>query len=59
MSQLTKHFSTKTVCLWPCGEILLELVDTLSVGGEGRGERERRKGKGGEGKRNISKCWMS
>ena len=29
MSELTEHFSTKTVCLWSCGEILLELIDTL------------------------------
>ena len=46
MSELTKHFSTKTVCLWSCGEIFLELIDTLREGRGregGRGGRERRK----------------
>ena len=46
MSKLTKHFSTKTVCLWSCGEIFLELIDTLREG-RGREGRGREGGRGG------------
>ena len=47
MSKLTKHFATKTVCLWSCGEILLELIDTL----RGKGEEGRERREGGRGGR--------